>query len=82
MTQPKHLSSDVFEKTLEQMIQLQKKKVMQVAEDLVPNITPEDLRNPQDFPTLYQDALFNYEDGILTGYLSVQVALRNKFNEI
>ena len=44
----------------------------------VADATPEDIRNPQDFPELSTDALFNYEDGILTGYLSMQTALRSQ----
>jgi hypothetical protein len=42
----------------------------------VPNATPEDIRNPQDFSELLNDPLFNYEDGLLAGLLSAQAALR------
>lgn len=59
------------------MVELQKTKVLKVARDIIPDATPEDIRNPQDFPQLSTDSLFNYEDGILTGYLSIQIALRN-----
>ncbi|MED5435126.1 MAG: hypothetical protein VX545_04065 [SAR324 cluster bacterium] len=64
-------------KLLEEMVELQKTKVLKVARDIIPDATPEDIRNPQDFPQLSTDSLFNYEDGILTGYLSIQTALRN-----
>ena len=64
-------------KLLEEMVELQQTKVLKVARDIVPDATPEDIRNPQDFPQLSTDSLFNYEDGILTGYLSIQTALRN-----
>lgn len=74
-------SKILVEETLEEMVQLQHKKVMKVAEGIVPNITPEDLRNPQDFIALNDDPVFNYEDGILTGYLSAQIALRNKLKK-
>ena len=59
------------------MVELQQTKVLKVARDIIPDATPEDIRNPQDFPQLSTDSLFNYEDGILTGYLSIQTALRN-----
>jgi len=59
------------------MVELQQTKVLKVARDIIPDATPEDIRNPQDFPQLSIDSLFNYEDGILTGYLSIQTALRN-----
>ena len=56
----------------------QRSKVLKVARELVVDATPEDIRNPHDFPELSTDALFNYEDGILTGYLSIQTALRSQ----
>ena len=63
---------------LEEMVEHQQTKVLKVAREIIPDATPEDIRNPQDFPELSTDSLFNYEDGILTGYLSVQTALRNR----
>ena len=62
---------------LQELIEHQKTKVLKVASEIVPDATPEDIRNPQDFPDLVSDTLFNYEDGILTGYLTLQTALRN-----
>ena len=64
-------------KLLEEMITHQQLKVLKVAREIKPNVTPEDIRNPQDFPELYRDAMFNYEDGILTGFRSFQKALHN-----
>jgi hypothetical protein len=63
---------------LEEMVDQQQTKVLKVAREIIPDATPEDIRNPQDFPELSADSLFNYEDGILTGYLSMQTALRNR----
>ena len=63
---------------LEEMVEHQQAKVLKVAREIIPGATPEDIRNPQDFPKLSTDSLFNYEDGILTGYLSMQTALRNR----
>ena len=63
---------------LEEMVEHQQTKVLKVAREIIPDATPEDIRNPQDFPELSADSLFNYEDGILTGYLSMQTALRNR----
>ncbi len=61
---------------LQELIEHQQSKVLKVAREIVPDATPEDIRNPQDFPDLVADTLFNYEDGILTGYLTLQTALR------
>ena len=61
---------------LEGMVVRQREKLLKVACELVPNATPEDIRNPQDFSELLNDPLFNYEDGLLAGLLSAQAALR------
>ena len=63
---------------LQGLIEHQQTKVLKVAREIVPDATPEDIRNPQDFPDLVVDSLFNYEDGILTGYLTLQTALRKQ----
>ena len=63
---------------LQELIEHQQTKVLKVAREIVPHATPEDIRNPQDFPDLVADTLFNYEDGILTGYLTLQIALRKQ----
>ena len=63
---------------LQELIEHQQTKVLKVAREIVPDATPEDIRNPQDFPDLVSDTLFNYEDGILTGYLTLQTALRKR----
>ncbi len=66
------------EELIQELIQHQKSKVLKVAREIVPDLTPEDIRNPQDFPELVADTLFNYEDGILTGYLTIQTAFRKQ----
>ena len=67
------------EELIQELIENQQAKVLKVAREIVPDATPEDIRNPQDFPDLVADTLFNYEDGILAGYLSLQTALRKRF---
>ena len=66
------------EELILELIEHQHAKVLKVAREIVPDATPEDIRNPQDFPDLVADTLFNYEDGILTGYLTLQTALRKR----
>ena len=66
------------EELIQELIEHQQAKVLKVAREIVPDATPEDIRNPQDFPDLVADTLFNYEDGILTGYLTLQTALRKQ----
>ena len=66
------------EELIQELIEHQQAKVLKVAREIVPDATSEDIRNPQDFPDLVTDILFNYEDGILTGYLTLQTALRKR----
>ena len=66
------------EELIQKLIEHQQAKILKVAREIVPDATPEDIRNPQDFPVLVTDTLFNYEDGILTGYLTLQTALRKR----
>lgn len=73
------MNVEAFAETrLQEMIEFQREKLLKLAREILPDVTPEDLRNPQDFPDLVKDPLFNYEDGILAGYLAVQIAMRSR----
>ena len=76
LTKPKEKKTK--EELIQELIDHQQSKVLKVARVIVPDATPEDIRNPQDFPELVADTMFNYEDGILSGYLSLQTALRKQ----
>ena len=67
-----------FEDLVEEMIQQQKVKVQKVGNMINPRVTREDILNPQDFPELKFDPQFNYEDGLLSGILAVQTAMRRE----
>ncbi len=69
----------LLETLFDQMITHQREKVIEIARQLVPHLTPDDVLNPHDFPQLDADAQYNYEDGILTGYISAQMAVRAEF---
>ncbi|MBN2327778.1 MAG: hypothetical protein JXR73_11550 [Candidatus Omnitrophica bacterium] len=65
---------------LDEMIEHQHKKVLSIAREFIPGVTPEDLRNPQDYPELMNNSRFNFEDGVLAGFLGVRMALLNEIN--
>ena len=67
---------DVLDRLLTAMIDRQERKLLQMAREIVPDLTPEDLRNPQDFPPLVRIPEFNYEDGLLAGLRSAHMAVR------
>jgi hypothetical protein len=71
----------VLDRLLLQMIEQQERKLLALARDVVPELTPEDLRNPQDFPALVRDPAFNYEDGVLAGLRSAHMAIRAELRE-
>lgn len=66
---------------LTKLVEQQRQKVLRVGRTFVPSLTFEDILNPQTFPELNRSALFNYEDGILAGLLSAQIALRAEYRK-
>jgi len=69
-------SFQIVDDLLSELIEQQRTKVLRMARTLNPSLTFEDILNPQTFPELSSNAMFNYEDGILEGRLSAQMALR------
>lgn len=61
---------------IERLIVQQRSKVLRIARELVPGATIDDILNPHDFPALAQSAYFNFEDGILAGYISAGLYLK------
>jgi len=60
---------------LGEMEALQAAKVIDLARRIRPGLTPEDIRNPHDFPEL-DDPDWHFEDGQLAGIQAVVAALR------
>lgn len=65
------------EEVLERMISQQRDKVRDVALDILPHLSPDELQDPQDHPEVTDDAMFNFEDGLLAGLMSARMALRS-----
>ena len=68
-----------IEAHFDEMIEMQRAKLMKMATQRVPNITSDDLLTPHDFPALAADPNFNYEDGVLGGLIQSQISLRARF---
>lgn len=66
----------VADRLFDRMIEQQRTKVLRLAREAVPYISSEDVMNPNDFPELKAHPTFDYEDGILAGLISAQMALR------
>jgi hypothetical protein len=63
---------------LEELIEQQKKTLLASARCIVPQVTGDDLLQPNDFPELEFHPDFRYEEGVLHGFQVVQAALRAK----
>jgi len=71
-------TSAELEKLFEELIAQQRKRVLEHARRLNPQLTEDDVQQPHDFPELAGSAEWNYEDGILAGYCAAQMAVRVK----
>lgn len=77
------IDSDAFAQFLldtdalfESLILHQKERVSKRATSLDPRLTSDDILNPHDFQVLDEDPRFQYEDGMLNGYIAAHIAWR------
>jgi hypothetical protein len=71
-----------IESVLERLISQQRDKIMEVALDMLPHLTPEQVQDPHDYPEVAEDTTFNFEDGFLAGLMSARMALRTSIFEV
>jgi hypothetical protein len=74
-------SLEMADQLLGRMIEQQRAKVLKLAREAVPYISPEDVMNPNDYPELKAHPTFDFEDGILAGLISAQVAIRAELRQ-
>jgi len=67
--------SDIL-KLLEELELYQKKHLMDFAKQFVPNITEEDILQPNDYSALESNPLFRYEEGVFHGVLATISAIQ------
>ena len=63
---------------LDDLIAYQTRRVLQYAQRIRPGLTGEDIRNVHDFPDVYGDPAFQFEDGQLSGLVSARIAVRSR----
>jgi hypothetical protein len=63
-----------MQQLFEDLINHQKKKLLKIAKEIVPNVTEEDILQPFDFEKLENNPTFRYEEGILHGIMSARAA--------
>lgn len=64
-----------------EMIDLQEKKVLEIARQVEPHVTRDDLWNICNHPGLEKDPYFQYEDGHLAGLMAARIAVAASLKE-
>ena len=58
----------------DELIALQRNKVLTCARRIIPHLTEDDVLQPNDFPLLEMNPHFRYEEGILEGLMTARMA--------
>lgn len=69
-----------IETTIEEIASMHRKNLLALARRIVPTATSEDILQPNDYPELDHHPEFRYEEGILAGIHTIQMALRAQKN--
>jgi hypothetical protein len=64
-----------IEKIIAEIVGAQQGKVLQCGRRIIPTLTPEDMLQPNDYIELELHPHFRYEEGLLGGIQTVQMAL-------
>ena len=65
-----------------ELIAHQEEKIFKLAQKMIPHISREDILQPNDFPILENNPYFRYEEGILEGLRTAQMAFLAKKSEL
>jgi hypothetical protein len=64
------------ERLLDEMIAAQRERLAEIARRIEPSLGPDDLLQPHDWPAIAASPDFQFEDGVLAGYLGFRAAFR------
>jgi hypothetical protein len=64
-----------------EMVELQERKVLEIARGVEPHLTRDDLWNAYNHPKLDHDPYFQYEDGHLAGLMAARMAVSAALKE-
>jgi len=71
-----------LEALFNELIDLQEKKLLSYAATIIPNITTDDILQPNDYPELENHPFFRYEEGVLKGLHSAKMAVLAQQKEL
>jgi hypothetical protein len=72
------MREDEVEVLFQELIKGQRAKMLAFAQEIRANVTHDDLLQPQDYPELEVHPYFRYEEGVLEGILTAQMALKSR----
>lgn len=64
-----------------QLIEQQQKQLLALGRRSIPQLTPDDLLQPNDYPELELNPYFRYEEGVLHGLQVFQAALLRELQD-
>lgn len=68
-------SWEEIDQLLKELVQFHQAQLLKSGQRLIPHITMEDLLQPNDYPELEHHPYFRYDEGVLSGIQTVQMAL-------
>lgn len=69
------LTWEEIEQLLKELVQFHHKQMLKCGQRFIPHLTAEDLLQPNDYPEIEFNPYFRYEEGVLAGIQTVQIAL-------
>jgi hypothetical protein len=75
--QTKEIDWESIENAVSELVELQRKQLLILGRRIIPRLTAEDVLQPNDYPELEFNPLFRYEEGMLAGVQTVQMALKS-----
>lgn len=66
----------VIEEVVQEIVRLQQQKLLACGQQMIATLTDDDILQPNDFSELEMNPLFRYEEGVLAGMQTVQMALQ------
>lgn len=65
-----------IESTIDEIALMHRKALLALGRRIIPTLTSEDILQPNDYPELDNHPEFRYEEGVLAGVQTIQMALR------
>jgi hypothetical protein len=64
-----------IEQLITELLDFHKSRLLKCAKRIIPQVTEDDLLQPNDYPELENHPHFRYEEGLLAGIMTVQMAI-------